>query len=93
MYNWTMSNTVSIDASKARKDFFKILEDVGNGKNDFLIKKSGIPVARVVSVNNDFDIMELAGSWKDIDSKAMINYIYEGRKDKSVLERKLPKLD
>lgn len=88
-----MSDTVSIDASKARKEFFKILSEVGLGKKSFLIKKSGVPVARVVSIKDDFDVMELAGVWKDIDADAMINYIYEGRKDKGGLKRKLPKLE
>lgn len=86
-------NTVTINASEARKDFFNILREVNSGKKSFLIKKSGVPVAKVISVKDDFDVMDLVGAWKDIDASAMINYIYEGRKDESTLKRKLPKLE
>ena len=38
------------------------------------------------------NIMKFVGVWKDVDADAMIKYIYEGRKDKGELKRKLPKL-
>ncbi|MEK7497855.1 MAG: hypothetical protein AAB656_02965 [Patescibacteria group bacterium] len=37
-------------------------------------------------------IMSLFGAWKDVDTEAMIKYIYEGRKDKGEIKRKLPSL-
>lgn len=89
-----MSSLITVDASKARDDFFKILDKVYKEEKEFLIKKSGISVAKITKLknNDDFDIMDLAGAWKDVDTKKMIKYIYEGRKDKGELKRKLPSL-
>ena len=43
--------------------------------------------------NKDGSIMGFAGIWKDIDAKKIKKYIYEGRKDKGKLKRKLPDLN
>lgn len=89
-----MNTPIPIDASKARNDFFKLLDKVYFEDVTFIVEKSGIPVAQVVKakVKKKKDLMEFYGIWKDIDAEAMKKYIYEGRKDKGKLKRKLPKI-
>lgn len=89
-----MDGLITIDASKARRDFFKILDKVYLEEKAFLIRKAGIPVAEISKaiLTPKRDIMEFAGIWKDIDAGKMIANIYEARKDKSRLKRKLPKI-
>lgn len=87
-----MNNVTFIDASKARVDFFKILDWVYLKDRSFLIKKAGIPVAEITkpkSLLKRKNIIQFAGAWSDIDSKKIINAIYEGRKDKEKSKRKL----
>jgi len=96
LYNEDMGKLITISASKARSDFFNILAAVYMKNKGYLIKKSGIPVAKIVKIEEPVnkkekvDLMSLAGAWKDIDTDSMIKYIYEGRKDKGKLKRKLP---
>lgn len=88
-----MNNITFIDASKARIDFFKILDWVYLKDKSFLIKKAGIPVAEITkpkSLLKRKNIIQFAGAWSNIDNKKIINNIYEGRKDKGKLKRKLP---
>lgn len=93
-----MSGLISISSSKARSDFFDILEAVYLKNKGYLIKKSGIPVAKIVGIagsetaNRKMNLMKLAGAWKNIDTDSMIKYIYEGRLDKGETKRKLPKI-
>jgi len=89
-----MSNTITIDASKARSDFFNILTKVYAENKGFLIKRAGVPVAELIRprINKGSDIMKFFGAWKDVDTEAMIKYIYEGRKDKGETRRRLPSL-
>lgn len=90
-----MDALITIDASRARKDFFKILDKVYLEEKAFLVKKAGIPVAAISKAISGpkRDIMEFAGVWKDIDAKKMIATIYDARKNKSKLKRRLPKID
>ena len=88
-----MDNITFIDASKARIDFFKILDWVYLKDKSFLIKKAGIPVAEISkpkSLLKRKNILQFAGVWSDIDNKKTINIIYEGRKDREKSKRKLP---
>lgn len=88
-----MDNITFIDASKARTDFFKILDWVYFNDKTLLIKKAGIPVAEISKPKSSLirkNILEFAGAWSDINDKKIINIIYEGRKDKNKLKRKLP---
>lgn len=89
-----MDNIIFVDASKARSDFFNILDSVYLSNKSFLIKKAGIPVAEIsrprISLKNK-KIFEFAGIWSDIDTNKIINTIYDGRKDKAKLKRNLPK--
>ncbi|MEK7633603.1 MAG: hypothetical protein AAB437_02050 [Patescibacteria group bacterium] len=88
-----MDNITFIDASKARVDFFKILDWVYLKDKSFLIKKAGIPVAEISkpkSLLTKRGILEFAGIWSDIDNKKIIDIIYEGRKDKEKSKRKFP---
>jgi len=47
----TMSNIQVINATKARNDFFNLLEKSFLKKRSFLIKKSNIPMAYIVPIN------------------------------------------
>lgn len=91
-----MSNLISISSSKARSNFFDILEAVYIKNKGYLIEKSGIPVAKIVRIEEStnkvkkVNLMKLAGAWKDVDTDSMIKYIYEGRSDKGKSTRKLP---
>ena len=93
-----MGKLISISSSKARSDFFDILEAVYLKNKGYLIKKSGIPVAKIVGIEESTnkakknDLMKFAGIWKDIDTDSMIKYIYEGRKDEGEKKRVLPKI-
>ena len=98
MYNvvqsFYMDNIIFVDASRARSDFFNILDSVYLSNKSYLIKKAGIPVAEISRPRilfNKKNIFEFAGIWSNIDEKEMIKIIYEGRKDKSKLKRNLPK--
>lgn len=80
-----MDNATFIDASKARIDFFKILDRVYLKDRSFLIKKAGIPVAEISrpkSLLTRKKILDFAGAWSDIDNDRLIKSIYEARKDK-----------
>lgn len=86
-----MNGLISVDASKARNEFFKLLNDVYVNGKGFLVRKAGIPVAEIRkydSTRKD-SIMRFAGAWKDMDTNALIDYIYSGRKDKGELKRSL----
>jgi len=88
-----MNNVTFIDASKARTDFFKILDWVYFNDKTILIKKAGIPVAKISkpkSLSIKKNILKFAGVWSNINSKKIINLIYEGRKDKNKSKRKIP---
>lgn len=89
-----MNNLTPIDASKARENFFKILDKVYLEDKAFLIRKAGIPVAELIKASavSRRDIMNFAGVWKDIDAKKIIEYIYTARKDRGKIKRKLPKI-
>ena len=88
-----MDNITFVDASKARIDFFKILDWVYLNDKTLLIKKAGIPVAEISKPKSLLirkSILEFAGAWSDINNKKMVDIIYEGRKDKGKSKRKLP---
>lgn len=86
-----MPNFIPIDASKARNDFFNLLARVYEG-DVFLVKKSGIPVAKMVKpeTSKGEDIMEFAGKFKDLKDKKLVASIYKTRKDSVGRKRKLP---
>jgi len=90
-----MSNSITVNASEARNDFFGLLNKVYFENKSFLIKKAGVPVAKLGKFDDEkkIDIMKFAGIWKDIDTEKMKKYIYEGRKDSGKLKRKLPKFN
>ena len=90
-----MNTPIPIDASKAREEFFKILDKVYFEDVEFVVKKTGIPVAKISkpdSIKSKKNLMEFFGILSDIDAEKIIKYIYEGRKDKGKLKRKLSKI-
>lgn len=88
-----MPELIVIDASKARSDFFNLLLRAYKGEA-FLIKKSGIPVAKIArpDLDNVSNILKFAGAFKDIDDRKMVKNIYHRRRDSLNLKRNLPKL-
>mgnify|MGYP001606482831 CR=1 FL=1 len=92
LYNCSMNNLITVNASDARNDFFSLLDKVYFENKSFLIKKAGLPVARLGKFDEGkkVDIMEFAGMWENIDSERIKGYILEGRKDKGKSKRKLP---
>ena len=87
-----MDELITIEASKDRNNFFKLLEKVFNEEKTFLIKKSGIAVAEISRPKRvkKSGIMKFAGVWKDMDVDRLILYIDEGREDSGKLKRELP---
>lgn len=86
-----MVEVTNIDASKARNNFFNILMRAYKGEV-FLIKKAGIPVAKISkpSLDNKRSILDFAGALKKINDKKLIKRIYNVRKDSLIFPRKLP---
>jgi antitoxin (DNA-binding transcriptional repressor) of toxin-antitoxin stability system len=89
-----MNKLITVNASDARNDFFGLLDKVYFENKSFLIRKAGVPIARLGKFDEgkNIDIMKFAGMWENIDSEKVKKYIYEGRKDKGKLKRKLPDL-
>lgn len=90
-----MSNLIPIDASRARNNFFKILDKVFLEDEAFLINKAGIPVAKIIKaeISKRKSIMNFAGIWKEIETRKITDYIYKGRSDKRKARRKLAKIN
>ncbi|MGD9129696.1 MAG: hypothetical protein PVJ09_04380 [Candidatus Woesebacteria bacterium] len=92
-----MTDNISIDASKARNNFFNILNTVYKDKTvSFTIKKSGIPVAVISKYKATVSkkTLNFAGAWKGIKQGKrpdnLLKEIYEARKDTGKVKRKLP---
>lgn len=93
LYNLYMNNLVYINSSKARGNFSDILNSVFTDKKTYVIKKSGIPVAKIVSletnciVNDDF--MNFAGMLTTEEGDKILKMVKKGRSDGSKLKNKL----
>jgi hypothetical protein len=89
-----MNNYTPIDASRARSKFFDILEKVYLKGEIFLVRKSGIPMAKIVKPISleEGNIMDFAGIWKDLDAEKMLGLVKKGREDRGKLKRVLPKI-
>ena len=87
-----MDEFITVEASKARNNFFKILDKVFTEDKTFLVKKSGIAVAEISKPKKGKknEILKYAGAWKNLDADKLITYINEGRKDAGKLKRTLP---
>lgn len=90
-----MNTPIPINASKARDEFFKILDRVYFEDVEFVVRKTGIPVAKIsksVSIKPKKKLIDFFGILSDIEAEKIKKYIYEGRKDKGKLKRKLPQI-
>lgn len=78
-----MNNYITIDATNARNDFFKLLDKVYMGNKTFLIKKAGIPVAELQKpkVITNADIERFAGIWKGKKGELIEKYAKKFRKE------------
>ncbi len=88
---------IPIPASKARQNFFPIIDDVFLNENLYEIRKNNIPVAWIIKPQRkeDTDLMKFAGAWgdwKDMKSEAkkMIVSVYKGRKDEGKEKKNIP---
>ncbi len=85
-----MNTLIYIDSSKARSNFADILTDVFNNKKTFIINRSGIPVAKIVSLEKDNDeFMNFAGMLSEKKADKILKKIKTGRNDGSRLKSKL----
>ena len=82
-----------IDSSKVRNNFSSILNSVFGNKKTYIIKKSGIPVAKIVSLEKDDikndDFMDFAGMLSEKEGEAILRIIKKGRSDGSKFKNKL----
>lgn len=78
-----MNDLITIDASTARNEFFRMLDKVYMGGKTFLIKKAGIPVAELTKpkVVTKADIMRFAGIWKGKKGTLIEKYAKKFRKE------------
>ena len=91
LYNLGMNNLIYIDSSKARGNFSDILNSVFTDKKTYVIKKSGIPVAKIVSLekNKSDNLMDFAGILTEKEADKLIKKIKTGRNDGSKFKNKL----
>lgn len=86
-----MNTPIYIDSSKARNNFANILNSVFNNKKTYIIKKSGIPVAKIsfCDKNNEDKLLDFAGMLSKKEGDKISKMIREGRRDGSRLKKKL----
>ena len=76
LYNRNMNTPVSIDSSKARGNFYDLLNSVYTKNKSYIIKKSGIPVAKLVSINDNVvkkDFLDFAGMLTEEEGDKLLN--------------------
>jgi prevent-host-death family protein len=81
-----MNTPVSIDSSKARSNFYDLLNSVYTKNKSYIIKKSGIPVARLVSINDNVvkkDFLDFAGMLTEEEGNKLLKLVESGRRDGS----------
>ena len=88
-----MNTPIYIDSSKARNNFADILNSVFDNKKTYIINKSGIPVAKIVSLEKDDikndDFMDFAGMLSEKEGNKLLKIVKKGRSDGSKLKNKL----
>ena len=93
LYNLNMDNLIYIDSSKARGNFSDILNSVFTDKKTYVIKKSGIPVAKIISLEENNiekdEFMNFAGMLSEKKGDKILKMIKTGRNDGSRLKSKL----
>jgi len=88
-----MNNLMYIDSSKVRNNFSNILNSVFGDKKTYIIKKSGIPIAKIVSLEKDDikvdDFMDFAGMLSEKEGETILKRIKKERNDGSKFKNKL----
>ncbi len=88
-----MNNLTYLDSSKVRNNFSSILNSVFNNKKTFIVKKSGIPVAKIMSLEKDDivgdNFMDFAGMLTKKEGEKILKMVKGGRRDGSRLKKKL----
>lgn len=91
LYNLDMNNLIYIDSSKARGNFSDILNSVFIDKKTYVIKKSGIPVAKIVSFENNKkeNLIDFVGMLTEKEASNLLKKVKTGRNDGSKFRNKL----
>lgn len=88
-----MNNLTYLDSSKVRNNFSSILNSVYNNKKTFVVRKSGIPVAKIMSLEKDDivddNFMDFAGMLTKKEGDKILKMIKKGRRDGTKLKNKL----
>jgi len=88
-----MNTPIYIDSSKVRNNFADILNSVFNNKKTYIINKSGIPVAKIVSLDKENlekdDFMDFAGILTEKEGNKVLKDIKKMRNDGSKFKNKL----
>jgi len=88
-----MNTPIYIDSSKARNNFADILNSVFNNKKTYIINKSGIPVAKIVSLDKENlekdDFMDFVGMLTEKEGNKILKNIKKMRNDGSKFKNKL----
>ena len=88
-----MNTPIYIDSSKFRNNFANVLNSVFEDRKTYIINKSGIPVAKIVSLEKDDvkndDFMSLTGILSEKEGDKISKMIKKGRNDGSKLKSKL----
>ena len=93
LYNDLMNTPIYIDSSKVRNNFANVLNSVFENKKTYIISKSGIPVAKIVSLEKDNterdEFMDFAGMLSEKKADKILKMVKTGRNDGSKLKSKL----
>ncbi len=92
---YTMENTQRIGATKARNNFFQILQDSFMNKKPFLVEKGKIPMVYIIPVTADIPekdsskdyaqkLLEIEGDWFQINDLKKTRKEIEERLTKNV---------
>ncbi len=91
LYNLIMNNLIYIDSSKARGNFSDIINSVFTDKKIYVIKKSGIPVAKIsyFDDNKKNNFIDFAGMLTEKEADKLLKKVKTGRNDGSKFKNKL----
>jgi len=79
-----MDNTITVNSSTARNDFYDLLSAVYLNKKTVVIKKSGVEWGRIVPPNPNKDtFMSYAGFLTEKEGDRLLKLVRTGRNDGS----------
>lgn len=80
-----MSNTITVNSSAARKDFYNLMGAVSLKNKTVVIKKSGIPVMKWTKIEDKpkKSFTDFAGMLTDEEGDRLLKLVETGRRDGS----------